>query len=187
VGILIHDQSAYALGSVRNQLSSQGITFSPVSELNTQQKAHSCLVDNADKPLVTGSEAACYANYQIALDLQSIYGNKTYAQLSSPVRQLAAQVGKMQYQQPNSPQLPQLEAQLNKLEGPANTMFQGESLRGMLLTTYAFSHLGTLGEDTSNVIFIIAGLSALAAIALAVIIVRKSPVAAPTERQVASV
>jgi hypothetical protein len=72
VGGLVHNQSSFAVNTVQSQLAAQGITFTPVTALTSVQKAHPCLVANADKQLISGAQAECYANYQIALDLLSV-------------------------------------------------------------------------------------------------------------------
>jgi hypothetical protein len=100
-------------------------------------------------------------------------GGKSYYQASYPVRLLAVQIAEMEYKDPNNPQLPSLQATYAKLDAPASTLFQGESLRGMLLTTYAFSHMGDLGNETADVLFVLSGLSFLASLLLAALLARK--------------
>jgi hypothetical protein len=43
----------------------------------------------------------------------------------------------------------------------------------MLLTTYAFSHMGDLGNVTADVLFFLSGLSLLASIVVAAVVRRK--------------
>jgi hypothetical protein len=126
-----------------------------------------CLVANAGKLLTTPSQAECYANYQIALDLETVDHGKTYYEASLPVRHLEVQMAILGAKDPHSAQLPKLAAEYAQLESPASALFQGESLRGMLLTTYGFGHMGQLGEETSDVLFVLAGLCILGAAALA--------------------
>jgi hypothetical protein len=90
--------------------------------------------------LTTGAQAEVYADHFIANHLKVIGGGKTYAQLSAEA--LA---------QPNN----------TALAVQVNTVFKGETLRGLLLNAYAF---GTMG--------MIAGIAAIAAfIAAAVMLV----------------
>jgi hypothetical protein len=50
----------------------------------------------------------------------------------------------------------------------------------MLLTVYGFDHLGRLGSETAAVVFLLAGILLLIAIALAVVGARKPKGAAAT-------
>jgi hypothetical protein len=172
IGLVMHNQANFANSNVRSQLAEQGIVFQPVAALQPDQKAAHCLVANANKPLLTGAQAACYANYQIALDLTEIFGKTTYAELSAPARQAAYAAALMEAKDPQNPQLPQLEAAAAKAEAPADVAFQAQTLRGMLLTTYAFDHLGALGDTTADVTFLLAALLALVALGLAGMAVR---------------
>lgn len=169
VGLVIRNQSEFAVNTVDSQLGAQGITFTPVSGLTAAQKTHQCLIANAGKQLTTGAQAECYANYQIALDLLSVDRGKTYAQASYPARLLEVKLGELSAKDPTSPQIPVLAAEAAKAEAPADTLFQGESLRGMLLTTYGFSHMGDLGNETADVLFLLAGLSLVGAIVAAAV------------------
>jgi hypothetical protein len=166
VGAIVHNQSSFAVNTVESQLAAQGIRFTPVSQLMGDQKVP-CLVANAGKLLTTPSQAECYANYQIALDLETVDHGKTYYEASLPVRHLEVQMAILGAKDPHSAQLPKLAAEYAQLESPASALFQGESLRGMLLTTYGFGHMGQLGEETSDVLFVLAGLCILGAAALA--------------------
>ena len=90
--------------------------------------------------LTTGAQAEVYADHYIANHLQAIGGGKTYAQLSAEA-----------IAQPNNA----------KLAAQVDTVFKGETLRGLLLNAYAFGTMGT-----------IAGIAAIAAfIAAAVMLV----------------
>jgi hypothetical protein len=169
IGGLVHNQSSFAVNTVQSQLAEQGITFTPVSGLTPAQKTQSCLTANAGKPLITGAQAECYANYQIALDLLSVDHGKTYAQASYPERLLQVKIGTLAAENPHNPALPKLEAEAAQAEAPAATLFQGESLRGMLLTTYAFYHMGQLGNEAADTLFVLGALFVVAGIVLAVL------------------
>ena len=128
--------STFVSNEVRTQLSAQKI-FIPASD-------SPALADPAVKPylskyagqqLTTGDQAKAYADHFIAVHLKKISGNQTYAQLSA-------------------------QAQANPtdtaLAAQVNTVFKGETLRGLLLNAYAF---GTMGK--------IAAIAAIAAFASA--------------------
>ncbi|NDF83986.1 MAG: hypothetical protein EB144_02800, partial [Actinobacteria bacterium] len=63
------------------------------------------------------------------------------------------------------PNLATLEADLAKVNGQRETMFKGETLRGLLLTTYGFSVLGEKAELAALVAFFAAAIVILASIA----------------------
>jgi hypothetical protein len=65
LGLVVNNQANFAGNYVHDQLASKRITFTPVAGLLPSQAKVPCLVQNAGRPLVTGEQAACYANYQI--------------------------------------------------------------------------------------------------------------------------
>ena len=58
-----------------------------------------------------------------------------------------------------------LEADLAKVTGQRETMFKGETLRGLLLTTYGFSVLGEKAELAALIAYFAAAVLILASIA----------------------
>ena len=93
--------------------------------------------------LTTGAQAEVYADHFIANHLKVIGGGKTYAQLSAQA-----------LTQPNNA----------KLAAQVDTVFKGETLRGLLLNAYAF---GTMGMIAGIAAFIAAAVMlALGAIGL---------------------
>jgi hypothetical protein len=115
VGLVMQNQANFAKKNVKTQLAAQAITFQPVAALQPDQKVVKCLVANANKPLITGSQAACYANYQIALDLTEIFGKTTYSELSAPARNAAYAAALMAAKDPSNPQLPKLQRRRPRL------------------------------------------------------------------------
>jgi hypothetical protein len=91
----------------------------------------------AGQQLTTGAQAETYADHFIAVHLNKIGGGKTYSELS----------GALLAMQPTDPGYAAKSAQVD-------TMFKGETLRGLLLNAYAF---GTVGD--------IAGIAAIVAYA----------------------
>src|SRR5262245_18310705 len=80
LGLVVNNQASFAKNYVQSQLASRHITFTPVAGLLPDQKHVPCLVENAGRPLVTGEQAACYANYQIGLDMLMIDNGRNYVQ-----------------------------------------------------------------------------------------------------------
>ena len=75
------------------------------------------------------------------LHLQGIAGGKTYAELGDVQTQLRAQITAAQAA--NAANLADLQKQLADTTASRETVFKGETLRGLLLTSYGFSEFGT--------------------------------------------
>jgi len=87
----------------------------------------------AGKQLLTGGEANAYADHFIAVHLKTIGGGKTYSQLSAEA--IASPKDTV-------------------LADKVNTMFKGETLRGLLLNAYAFATMGMIAGIAAIVSFI---------------------------------
>jgi hypothetical protein len=113
-------------------------------------------VQYAGQPLTTGAQAECYANNFINVHLQGIAGGKTYAELGDVQTQLKAQIA--QAQKDNSPNLADLNKQLTGANTNRETVFKGETLRGLLLTSFGFSQFGEKAAQAATVAYLAAGL-----------------------------
>ena len=148
IGLVMQNQSNFSNHYVKTQLASHGIVFTPVSQLLPAQKQQSCLVNNAGKLMTTGTQAECYALYQIGIDITQIDHGKTYFQ-DHYNGYLADQ--KMYAALKTDPQakLPATQAAIQasqKADGIANALLAGEATKGLLLTAYGFSILGVRGD-----------------------------------------
>lgn len=161
-GIVLTSNANFANNYVRDQLSEQNITFTPVAELTDEEKTQACVVENAGKPLTTGKQAECYANL-IGLHLEGIADGKTYADMGEPQTELRTKVADAQAK--NDPALADLQQQLAQVTQQRETLFKGETLRGLLLTSYGFSEFGVKAGQAAIVAFGGAGLLFLLAIA----------------------
>jgi hypothetical protein len=101
-----------------------------------------------------------------------INNGKTYAETSSAARQLDAQLAAMPDK--TSAAAKTLSAQAQATHGKATTLFQGETLRGLLLTSYGFSIFGERATQAANVCFALALVLLLASIAGFIHAARKS-------------
>ncbi|MGE5828029.1 MAG: hypothetical protein ACM30G_06640 [Micromonosporaceae bacterium] len=162
-GLVLSANARFANDYVTDQLSAQKITFKPADALTPEEKAKPCLVQYAGQQLTTGKQAECYANDFIGLHLEAVAGGKTYAELGAPQMALAAQVAAAQ--QTNAPNLADLQKQLTTVTAQRDTLFKGETLRGLLLTSFGFSEFGTKAAQAAIVAYIAAGLLLLLAIA----------------------
>jgi hypothetical protein len=125
---------------VHDELVSQKIYFPPKgssalspSEFPDLQKYAGQQVDNGDK-------AKAYANGFIGRHIEKIAGGQTYAQVSTAA--LADPTNAT-------------------LQKEKTTLFQGETLRGLLLNAYAFDTLGLISYYVSLTAFIGAGIFGL--------------------------
>ena len=86
----------------------------------------------AGQLMTTGAQAKTYADHFIAVHLKEIGGGKTYSQLSA---ESLAQPGN------------------TVLKAQVETVFQGTTLRGLLLNAYAFWQMGQIALIASIVAF----------------------------------
>jgi hypothetical protein len=119
VGILAVVGGTYDKQVVRDQLVPQKIFFPPANSPALLPG----IKQYAGQQLVNGSQAKAYANNFINVHLSEVAGGKTYAQVSTAA--LAA---------PNDA----------KLAAQKATLFQGETLRGLLLSAWGWAMIGTI-------------------------------------------
>lgn len=183
LGLVMTSNANFARSYVADQLGQQNITFTPVANLNEEESQSACLVAFAGQPLTTGKQAECYANDYIGLHLEAIADGQTFADLGAPERALREEVAAAEAS--NDPRLADLEADLAAVSGQRETLFKGETLRGLLLTSFGFSVFGIKGEQVATVAYIVAALLALLSIAGFVHALRTSKsetFAAPSQR-----
>jgi len=122
-GLLIWGYS-FAHGQVRDQLKAQQIFFPPAgSPALADPQVGKYLNQYAGQQLTTGKQAQAYANHFIAVHLNEVADGKTYAQVSTAL---------------------QADPTNATLQKQAQTLFQGETLRGLLLNAYAFDTIASI-------------------------------------------
>jgi hypothetical protein len=169
LGLVLQNQANFAKDYVTNQLSAQQINFTPEENLSGEQDAAGgeCLIKYAGQPLTTGKQSECYANQYIAFHMaesatEAGFEGATYATLGGPQRELRGELAAAtEAGEPTEA----IQEQLDAVNGLRDTMFRGETLRGLLLTTYGFSIFGDRAALAATVCFIAAGLLALLSIA----------------------
>lgn len=117
--------SSFINGMVHDELVAQKIFFPPASEIKPGGALDPAVFSQeirnyAGQQVDSGDKARVYADDFIAVHLNKVAGGQTYSQVSA-----AAQA---------EPTNVQLAAQ-------ANTLFRGETLRGLLLNTYGWSQV----------------------------------------------
>jgi hypothetical protein len=144
-GALLLYAANFTNNTISDQLSAQKIAFPPADQLPV--KAFGETVNGyAGQPVTTGAQAKAYSD-MIAVHLQGVAGGKTYSEVSE------------EWIASNPTDPTKRDAALG---AQRQTLFMGETLRGLLLNAYAFSIFGVLA--------LIGGWVALiAAVALAVL------------------
>ena len=163
LGLVMTSNANFAKNYVKDQLSQQHITFTAADKLSDEEKTQPCLVANAGKALTTGKQAECYANNYIGLHVQNVAAGQTYADLGAPQSALKAQIKTATAS--NDPAVTDLQKQLDAVTAQRETLFKGETLRGLLLTSYGFSVFGVKGGEVATVAYGAAALLALLSIA----------------------
>ncbi len=163
LGLVLQNQANFAKDYVHDQLSAQKITFTPEAGLTDEEKGATCIVSYAGQPLTTGTQAACYANHYIAVHLAEVNDGKTYSETSTDSR--AAQAKADAATKAGTADAADLTAQAKALDGKVQTLFRGETLRGLLLTSYGFSIFGERAQQAAWVCYLVALVLFLASIA----------------------
>jgi hypothetical protein len=161
----------FASDYVGDELSSQHITF-PSAEALTEE-GRTDLVKFADQKLDTGKEAEGYASF-INGHLQGIADGATYADLGAT--ESAAKADVKAAVDAGKPQatIDELQAKADGITGQRNTLFKGETLRGLLLSAYAWSTVGMIAGIAAIGAFIAAAIMAVLSV-LGVFHHRKTP------------
>jgi hypothetical protein len=135
-GSLLTWANHFVTHEVHSQLAAQKVYFPPSSDPELTDPAFAPVRKYAGQQLLTGQQAEVYADHFIANHLKKIGGGQTYAQLS----------GKAQANPDDA-----------KLAAQVQTMFRGETLRGLLLNAYAFGKMATIAGIAAVASFIGAG------------------------------
>ena len=134
----------YVHEQVTDQLREQQISFpaAGTKAITSLPSADQTAINQyAGQQLVNGAQAKAFADHYIKVHLSEVAGGQTYSQVSS--KALA-------------------NPQDQQLAGQVQTLFRGETLRGLLLNAYAF-------DTMANVAFIAAWVSLLGGIVLLVL------------------
>jgi hypothetical protein len=115
--------SGFAHNMVHNQLSEQQIKFPPKGSPGLDPKEFPGLQRYAGQAVDSGPKAKAYADQFIKVHLKGIADGKTYAQVSA---------------------LAQASPDDTKLAAQTQTLFRGETLRGLLLYAWGWSVVGEI-------------------------------------------
>ena len=147
-GLLVY-ASVFIGNEVHDQLAAQQITMptdqTGLANLPDEDKA--AMEPYAGQQMTNGKQAKAYADHFIAVHLSEVAEGRTYSEVSG------------EYLTQCSDPKAAASADCQTLAGQKATLFQGETLRGLLLYGYAFATMGT-----------IAGYAAVAAFAGALVL-----------------
>ena len=126
--------------SVATQLSQQKITMPDKDSAGFKalpEEAQRALAPFSNMPLTTGKQAQAYADFYIGSHLKGIAGGKVYSEVSGMALGAAA---KSKAEPANTA----LATEAGVLMGQRTTLFMGETLRGLLLYSFAFWQIGQI-------------------------------------------
>jgi len=191
LGLMMKDQYNFAKSYVKEELGAQQITFatelkdvaglkdasgSPVNE-GTWKAGSQCLVENKGLLMETGKQAECYAKYYIALHMRNsaytaytvpanAFANDTYATIGAKNTALKAVYdAALKDKGAADPATVEAKKQWDSGTGLRSTFQTGETLRGLLLTTYGFSIFGDKAGIVATICYIVAALLAVLSVA----------------------
>jgi hypothetical protein len=142
-GGLLTWASAFVGDQVHNQLSMQNITMPDKASLETKAQ-HEALDKYAGQKMTTGPQAKAYADHYILVHMNAASGGKTYEEVSGEFISLSDEA--------------KASPEGQKLAGLRQTLFMGNTLRGLLLYGYAFATIGTIAGYAAIVSFVGAGI-----------------------------
>jgi hypothetical protein len=133
-------------GNIRDELTSQQISFSAADRLTDAEKQLPGIVENAGLPLTTGNQAKAYAGLMALHMKQSAdnagYPDATYATLGGIQRTLRTQVDEAT-KSGDKAALDKAQADLTAVTNLRNTMLTGSNLRGNLLSAYGWDNVAS--------------------------------------------
>jgi hypothetical protein len=151
-GGLLTWASLFIGNQVHDQLADQHITMpttqTGLADLPAADRA--ALEQYAGEQLTTGPQAKAYANHYIAVHMNEAAKGQTYSEVSGQYIQQCA----------SDPEAAATKT-CQDLASLRQTMFMGDTLRGLLLYGYAFATIGTIAGIAAIVSFAAAGLLAV--------------------------
>ena len=130
----------FADQNVKDQLSAQNITF-PTADSDSfkalPKDDKEAMEPFAGAKMTTGEQAMAYAQHYIGVHVKNVAGGKTYSEVSGAALEASAQ-------SKADPTNTELASQAATLMGQRQTLFMGETLKGLLGNAYAFWKMGQI-------------------------------------------
>jgi hypothetical protein len=133
---------------VHDELSSQRVFFP--DEASLREEGRDDLVKYADEQVTTGTEAEAYASF-IGGHMEGIADGKTYAEIDD--RGAAQAVVDARESGASEAEIADLQATADELKAQRDSLFRGETLGGLLLSSYAWSTIGRIAAVAAWVAF----------------------------------
>lgn len=147
----------FANSNVTDQLSAQKIYFPKAdNEQLKDSRIGPFIKQYAGMQLTTGAQAEAYANHYIGVHIADSAEGKTYAELGDVQRGLRGDIAAAKAAN-DTAKVTALEAQLAEVSTTRDTVFKGETLRGLLLNAYAFWKVGQIAFIAAIAAFAAAG------------------------------
>ncbi len=153
-GALLMWGANFSADYVDDELASQNITFPPAEAL--EEEGRTDLLKFAGEDVNTGDEAEGYASF-IDGHLAGIADGATYADLGTPEREANAAVEAAKAEGADAATISELEGEAAAISGQRNSLFKGETLRGLLLTAFAWATVGKIAGYAAIAAFVAAG------------------------------
>ena len=154
---------------VARELGSQQIFFPDEAALTKEGRTD--LLGYAGQQVTSGRDAQAYAGY-IDGHLKGIADGQTYAQLGGPERAAKAEVSAATEAGAPAADVAALQAKADGISRQRDSIFKGETLRGLLLSTYAWGTIATIAVIAAVVAFA-AAVVMLVLVALGVVHLRR--------------
>jgi hypothetical protein len=154
-GMLLTWGSNFANDYVYDELSSQQIFFNDADALIAEGRED--LARFGGMQVTTGEHAEAYASY-IGGHLEETADGLTYSQLGGPQRAARTAVAEARESGASEDEIATLQAELDTINGQRDSLFRGETLRGLLLSTYAWDTIGKIAGFAAIAAFVGAGL-----------------------------
>ena len=142
-GGLLTWASNFVADNVKQQFAAQNITMPVAAAFPEGQEKY--LAPYAGQPLENGQQAKAYADHYILAHMNAQSGGKTYSEISGEFMTMA--------KDPAADK-----AEVAKLGELRQTLFMGNTLRGLLLYGYAFDTMGRIAGFAAIGAFVGAGL-----------------------------
>jgi hypothetical protein len=152
-GGLLTYASSFVSSNVEQQLSQQDITMPAAAALQTPEQKDA-LLQYAGQKMTSGEQAKAFADHYILVHMNTASENRTYEEVSGEFMALS--------KNPNADR-----AKVDELGELRQTLFMGNTLRGLLLNAYAFGTMGTIalyagiGAFVGAALFLVLGLLGL--------------------------
>lgn len=137
---------SFVSNNVHDQLAQQQVFFPNAAGIAAQHNAEitKYVTPYAGQQVVSGQQAEVFADHYIKVHLAEVAGGQTYSQVSA----------KFITMKPT-------DADYQQVAQQRQTLFMGETLRGLLLNAYAFGKMGTIALTAAIVSFVTAGVMLL--------------------------